>query len=675
MIPAMRGASESTRLVVVALATLFLMFVVAAIHLGAAAPDLSPIAAAQAVWGDGQSLAEQVVRQVVLPRTVAAVVSGMALAVAGVLLQTVTGNGLAAPATLGVNAGAYAAAVVAAVVLPAMSASATLGVTFLGGLLAAAAVFVAAGGFRAGPLQLVLAGVAIAMACSAASSTLQVLFENETAGLYFWGSGTLIQRDWSGVQTLGAPLAVGGAAALLLARPLDVLRLGEDAARGLGQRVPLVRSGAVIVGVWLAASVVALTGPIGFIGLIAPHLARLLGLRSHLTLLPAAGLIGAALLLGADLVALMLEPVAGGVVPAGIVTGFVGAPWLIGLARAARGETSGGATGRSRSAGAVLSPTCMVTGAGIVAVAAVAMAVMLGTPWLSPAELFHAAWGDDAMARLLVQMRLPRTGVAALAGIGLAVSGLLYQGVIRNPLAAPETLGATAGAALGALLLLLGLPQLPVHWAPVGAAVGAVLAFSATYALAWRRGIDPARLALIGIAVATVCMSVTSILVIRSDLRLAQAIVWLAGTTYGRDAAHVLVLAIGLAVLLPPAVLCVRPLDVMALGDDASRTLGAPLGRWRLAVLGLATALTALAVAIVGTVGFLGLVAPHAARLLVGSRHRWLLPLTALIGGTTFVLADTLGRCIAAPREIPAGLVTAMLGAPYFLWLLRRQRR
>ena len=664
----------------VALAAAAALLAILAVHLAQGVSDGGLLAALRAMLGAGSAADQQIVQHLVLPRAALGLTAGAALGIAGVLFQTVTGNNLASPTTIGVNSGAYLAAVAGAVFLPGLMRANPLAISFGGALTAAGLVYLIAGGARVSPVRLVLAGVAVSMALAAMTAVLQIFYERETAGLFFWGSGTLVQRDWSGVTTALPRVLIGAAVGLALARSLDVLRLGEDVARGLGQRVQLVRSTALLIGIFLAASTTAVTGPIGFVGLAAPHLARLVGVRRHLLLMPAAAMLGGVLLLGADALARTLHGFLGEV-PAGVVTALIGAPWLIWLARSAPDHAGAAAHqndqthDRHRWAGHRAS--IPLAGAGIGVAVMIALGLSLGDIALTWQQILAALSGqaDDFAHHVVMQLRLPRVLVAALAGCALGISGVLFQGVIRNPLAAPETLGVSGGAALGAVIVLVLLPDASPWLLPIGAFSGALTAFVVTYGLAHRNGVEPARLALIGIAVAAFCLAMVRVLVVQSDTPLARVLVWLAGSAYGAGDQELFSLIILLLVLAPVSFAMAPALNVMALGDHAARGVGLPLDRARLSTLLLATTLAASAVAWVGTIGFLGLMAPHAARLIIGPRHHLLLPLAALLGAFLLTAADLIGRVALAPHQVPAGLITALIGSPYFLWLLSRRTR
>jgi iron complex transport system permease protein len=657
---------------------LSLLVALLVVHLTQGSAGVAPWTVVDALVHPRDELHHHIVRHLRLPRALAGVLAGGLFATAGLLLQTATRNPLASPATLGVNGGAYLAVVATAALAPGLGSASPVTVAFLGGLLAAGLSILVAGGLSATPVRLALAGMAVAMASSAGAAALQILFEHETAGLFFWGAGALLQDGWDQIQTALPRAGLALLAVAAMSRSLDVLSLGDDAARSLGQRVKLVRVGATGLGVLLAASAVALTGPIGFVGLVAPHLVRLMGIRKHLGRFLGSLVWGPVILVGADVLGRVISAGASEL-PAGVVTAMLGTPFLVYLARRVgdegvtqRGQrrTQGPAIGRRWSLGWSLA----AGSAGLLAVGG--LAVSYGAVDLSLGDLWRVVQGvGEANHRFIVlDLRLPRVAVAALAGGCLALSGLLLQGVVRNPLAAPDIVGVMSGAGVGAMVLLLAFPSAPVALLPVAAFAGAVLAFGIVYAASWQDGVTPERLALVGIGVAAFGEAVINTLVVRSDMRLAQALSWLSGSTYAQgwgDATMVGGLALAMA---PAAFVLARNLDLLALGDASATGLGLPAERSRLLLMGLAVALAAAAVSVVGTVGFIGLVAPHAARLLVGGRHRRLVPVAFLFGAIALVGADLVGRVVLAPQQIPSGLVAAVLGAPYFVWLLRRTR-
>jgi iron complex transport system permease protein len=285
--------------------------------------------------------------------------------------------------------------------------------------------------------------------------------------------------------------------------------------------------------------------------------------------------------------------------------------------------------------------------------------------------------GDEATSFIVLELRLPRALCAALAGAALGIAGAIFQDVARNPLVAPDVIGISAGASLAAVaLIVLGnvTGTVPVPLAALGgaAATGAVL-----YALAWRGGVQGYRLVLVGIAVAALLDAGVLYVLARGQIfEVAQAYVWLVGSLNGRGWEHVWPLAAALGVLVPLALALGRQLEVLQLGDDVARTLGVRVERARLALLAVAVGLTGVAVAATGPIAFLAFIAPHIARRIAGSvAPAAVLAVAAATGALLLLCADLAGRLLFAPTEIPVGIVSSIVAAPYFLYLLQRANR
>jgi len=273
-------------------------------------------------------------------------------------------------------------------------------------------------------------------------------------------------------------------------------------------------------------------------------------------------------------------------------------------------------------------------------------------------------------------LRLPRMLVAALVGLALGLSGAILQGLTRNPLADPGIVGVSAGAGLVAVTLIVAVENVPTSVIPFGSFVGAAGVAGLIYLLAWRGGDSPLRLILVGVGLAAVCGALTTLMITFGDINDVQrALVWLTGSVYGRSWKDLWALLPWVAVFAPLAVLLARDLNALSLGEEVARGLGSPVALRRGLLLLAAVALAAASVAAAGTIGFVGLIAPHLGRRLVGPDHSGLLPTAGLLGALLVVAADLLGRTLAAPTELPAGLVTAVLGAPFFIFLLWQQRK
>ncbi|SEF37782.1 iron complex transport system permease protein [Amycolatopsis pretoriensis] len=655
-----------------------------AVHLTQGTANLDALDVLRLVFGGATGDTTAVVLESRLPRLLAALVVGAALGVAGAVLQSVSRNTLASPDTLAVNAGAHLAVVAVAafgVSLPLLGAT---GVAFAGGLAAAAVVLALSGTGGTGIVRLVLAGTAIALALVSVTQVLLLLYSQETRGLFAWGEGSLEQNGLRGVRTLGPLVGVAVAALLAMARRLDLIHVGDDHARALGIHIGRTRVAAIGLAVLLAAAAVTLAGPIGFVGLAAPALARLLasavpGLHRHAALLPVSAALGAALLLGADvLLRTIISPQRALEVPTGVVTTILGALFLVVLARGAR-ITS--ATAEPPAAGArggvsALRYRVVLGVLALVAVGVAVGAVLLGDAKLLLGDVVNWVTGQAGpLVTGVLDTRVPRVVAALLAGAALALGGALTQAVARNPLAEPGMIGVVGGAGLGAVAVITLVSGVG-FWTLTGSAgLGAALAMTVVFAVAARGGFTSERLVLIGFGVHAAAQALVTLLITLSDpWNETKALTWLGGSTYGRTFTHLVPMGLAVLLVAPVLVRMRRELDLLSLDEETPRVLGVPVGRSRLLLLSCAVLLTGAAVAGIGVLSFVGLVAPHAARAVVGSRHARLLPAAALLGAILVCAADALGRTVIAPGQLPAGLMTAIIGAPYFVWLLYRHR-
>ncbi|MFJ6728909.1 iron ABC transporter permease [Streptomyces sp. NPDC091281] len=616
-----------------------------------------------------------------LPRMAAGLLVGAALGIAGAALQAVSRNVLAAPDTLAVNAGSYLALgllTVSGVTLPLLASS---GVAFVGGL-AAAAVVLSLSGLGTGTVRLVLAGSALTLGLSSVTEGLLLLFPEETHGLYQWNQGSISQNGFDGVVQM-APVAVLAAAGLVLvARRVDALALGDEAARGLGVPVRATRITVVVLAALLSAAAVTLAGPIGFVGLCAPALVRPLARRLRpfarlRGLLPVAALAGAGLVLGADVLLRALVSAESAVaVPTGVVTSLLGAVFLVGMALRVRDAAAASAPERLRIPGRT---AFLVTVAAITAllVGVVLAAVLLGDTKLLLGDVVNWAQGRAASSiSFVLDTRVPRVAAALLAGGALALSGTLVQAVTRNPLAEPGILGVSGGAALGAVLCVTTVTGAG-SWGIAGAAfAGAAVTSVVVFGLAARGGFGQNRLVLVGVGVSAATTALISLFIVLTDpFNATKALTWLSGSTYGRTGPDTVPVAAALLLGLVVAVVRRTELDLVSLDDDTPGLLGLRLAPARFGFLLLAVVLSATAVAAAGTIGFVGLVAPHAARALVGRRHVRVVPVAVLLGAALVCAADLVGRTVIAPAQLGAGLMTAVIGTPYFLYLLIRTRK
>ncbi|RED84234.1 FecCD family ABC transporter permease [Cohnella phaseoli] len=281
---------------------------------------------------------------------------------------------------------------------------------------------------------------------------------------------------------------------------------------------------------------------------------------------------------------------------------------------------------------------------------------------------------DQGSDLIVMKLRMPRILAALLVGAALAVSGALLQGVVRNPLASPDLMGVTGGASVAAVAFMTLFQGYSVHWIPVVAIGGAFVAAAINYVLAWSKGVSPMRLVLIGIGISTAAGALTMFLLISGPAYLAaQVLNWMTGSVYGTNWTYIQALWPWVALFVPLALLYAKELNVQSLGDAAAIGLGSRLQLHRIIVIGISVALAGAAVGVAGTLSFIGLLAPHMARRLAGRSHARIIPISALLGANLLMLSDLAGRTLFQPLDIPAGVFTAGIGAPFFLYLLMRR--
>ncbi|MEM7716614.1 MAG: iron ABC transporter permease [Cyanobacteria bacterium P01_A01_bin.68] len=299
---------------------------------------------------------------------------------------------------------------------------------------------------------------------------------------------------------------------------------------------------------------------------------------------------------------------------------------------------------------------------------------------ISPVAVMQTLLGIDTgnpdHSFIIYTLRLPRTLTACLVGIALGIAGTIMQSITRNPLADPGIIGINAGAGLAAVSVIILFPNVPIFSLPLAAFGGALLACLLMYLLAWERGTHPIRLILIGVGIGGVTEAGTDLMIALGNIYdVNEALVWLAGSVYGRSWEQVVALALWLMVFIPLAFMGISSLNALILGDDIAKGLGIRVEWERSFLLLVSAGLSGVAVATAGTIGFIGLIAPHIGRKLVGNSHEGLIPVAGMMGGMLVVWADFLGRVLFSPVEIPCGIITAVIGAPYFVYLLVKSRK
>ena len=301
------------------------------------------------------------------------------------------------------------------------------------------------------------------------------------------------------------------------------------------------------------------------------------------------------------------------------------------------------------------------------------VSMRFGSLKLTFAEIVGTLWNrpDGINGQIIFNIRLPRILLGALVGGSLAAAGTILQGVMRNPLASPGIIGVSAGGGLGGILVMLVLPQFGYLLVPAafgGALVTAVL----VYLLAWKRGVNPVRLILAGVAVSAMLGAFSSTILILNAEKAGGVLDFTIGSLSARSWPQIEQVAPYMAAGFAVALMLGQKLNILTLGDEVASGLGMRVERTRFLLLAVAALLAASAVSVAGLLGFVGLIAPHIVRIVIGSDNRFLIPASALFGGIMVVGCDTVGRMAMDPSELPVGVIMSLLGPPFFLWLLRR---
>ncbi len=601
-----------------------------------------------------------------LPRLAICLLAGAALGLAGTLMQQVLRNPLASPTTLGVASGAQLALMMVTLLAPSWLLIGREWIAMAGGSLAMGLVFALAWRRQLNPVVIVFAGLVINLYLAAISMGLLLFFQEELKGLLVWGSGSLAQNSWNGVGYLLPRLLLAAMLVVVLVRPLAVLELDDASARSLGVSLKHLRFAGLGLAVFITACVVSVVGLIGFIGLAAPAMVRLLGVRKLAQRLLWAPILGALLLAATDLLLQTLSRFWPVLIPTGAMTALLGAPLLLWLIPRLGIKQSAPKANSSLLLARHPAPTRLV-GLMVLGLAAAVIASLLFGQGMG-------GWGWPSWLRWQAQLewRLPRTLAAGASGVLLALAGTLLQRVSNNPMASPELLGVSGGTFMGVIAAALLLPALPLPMMLLGGLMGAFACLLLLVLINRRNGFQPERILLSGIAITALFEPLQAIALANGDLRVQQLLSWMSGSTYYVTQPVALALVVLALLMLAACLLVSRWLDLMPMGPSVATALGIHLGRAQLTILLLVAVLTASATMVIGPLSFAGLLAPHLARLMGLVRARWHLLGAAGCGALLMVSADWIGQQILFPQEVPVGLVSTLLGGAYFMWCLRR---
>ncbi|MBU1293828.1 MAG: Fe(3+)-hydroxamate ABC transporter permease FhuB [Gammaproteobacteria bacterium] len=602
------------------------------------------------------------------PRLFTTLICGAALATAGLLMQQVLRNPLASPTTLGVASGASFSLMMATLYAPWLIELSHSLVAMTGGLMAMGIVFALSWRRALSPTIVVISGLILNLYFGAFSSVLLIMNQEKLAGLMIWGAGSLTQTGWGNVAYLAPRIFALILIAFLFVKPLTLLQLSESGAKSLGVSLAKLRVICLGLAVLLTSLVVATVGIIGFIGLAAPAITRLIGVHRLLPKFLVSMLIGALLLTLTDLAIQRLPGLMSIMIPTGAATAALGAPlmlWLLPkLAMRSQTHTETILTRHSEQ-GRYLSKYTIWIALGI---------VFTGLFIFSSLSIGNNGWSWIFTTHnwSVLEWRLPRLLAAILAGAMLATAGTIIQRLSGNPMASPEVIGISSGTALGVIVVLFSGLSSSLTGMYIGGFIGALCAVGLIILLNRKSGFQPEKVLLTGVAITALMSAVQSIVLAGGDPRSYQLLAWLAGTTYYVTTDALIPLTTVTIILIAIGFICHRWLDILPLGEASTRALGINVSRSRMLLLLLVSGLTVSATLVVGPLSFIGLMAPHLARLLGFSRAKEHLVASIMVGSTLMLFSDWLGRQILYPQDIPTGMVASIIGGLYLMWGLRR---
>lgn len=618
------------------------------------------------LWRDPDTLplAQAAVQMAVLPEIAAAFLAGGLLALASTALQQVVHNPLASDSTLAVAGGAQLALMLVTLFFPAAGLFGSFWVAFAGAVAAMLLVLLVAGAGGANALALILAGLLANMVFAAIAAVISQFYSNLLLGIMVWGAGSLLQDGWATVTALLWTSLAAALALALLHRPLTLLALDDEQARRLGAPVGLLRLLVLLLAAGVTAQVVSRLGVISFAGLAGASVAHLLRVRAMGARFALSFLAGG-LLLVVDSLLNIAGHFLGTLLPAGALCGVLGAPFLIFLVLRQGKSAQGFAREAPPSAP---SPRLASWRTPLLGLAVLLALLVLSQGFTTGAD----GWGWHWQGELILDHRLPRSLSAMAVGIMLACAGVLLQTLTRNPMASPEVLGISSGVALAVIAAFLAFPALGSGGLLLAGAGGA---FAVAVLVLWlARRLQPAWLLVTGVAVAALMQGVMTVVQLSGNPQLQGVLSWLSGSTwYARPHTAPLLVLLAL-VLLTAALLCGKPLKLLALGETVAGSLGLAVRRSRSLLLVLVALMSAVATLAVGPLSFIGLMTPHLARRSGAVSPEKQLPVAALYGAALMLVADWLGRYLIFSYEIGAGVIASLLGGGYFLLLLRQAR-
>lgn len=605
-----------------------------------------------------------------LPRAILALAIGATMGLCGSLLQQMTHNHLASPITLGLSSGAWLALVISGLWAPTLLAAHGAWVAMFGALTASIFIWIIAAKQGLNGFAIILTGIAVNILCSTLASALILLHEQASQSLFIWGAGDLTQTSWHWVKWLGPKLIIIPIIILIAHRPLTLLKLGELNAKARGMSLAKTLLIIYLAILWLIGSSIAAVGVIGFISLLAPNLARFLGSRRSIDELISSSLLGAILLLITDSIAVIAGQWSDHVIPSGSAATLVGAPCLIILLRQ-RMKASNHTSLHLPQSILKLSNRTYLCLLGLIAASIVFSLTF--SPIYSMAS-HQTFWQFHWPSQTLWHLRWPALITAVGTGVGMSVAGVILQRLIKNPLASPDIMGLTAGSTLVLVLYAMFFEQAIHTINPAMAYLGSLAALGLLLLLGRKHHFAPGSLILTGIALTATMDGVIQFFLAQGNDDVYRITRWMSGSIYNVTGTQSLWL-IGCIVVFTAISFSFRDwLTLLATSDQLARSLGLNPQLARLVLLILAALLVSSVTAFVGPIAFVGLIAPHMAVMIGAKKTGQQLCTAALLGTLLMLIADWLSRTIAYPAQLPAGIMAAVIGSIYLVFLMIRSQ-
>ncbi|PTP34230.1 Fe(3+)-hydroxamate ABC transporter permease FhuB [Vibrio splendidus] len=600
-----------------------------------------------------------------LPRLVMAILVGGTLGTIGSLFQQLTQNRMMSPLTLGTSSGAWLGLVILNVVAPILVAQYSVWFALIGALLAMGLIVSIVGIKNMSGLPIVLAGMAVNLLLGAFATAIILLNDQYAQNLFVWGAGDLGQNGWEQVLWLMPKLLPIFAIFFLAPRVLTLLSIGTEGAAARGLNIGATFFVLMAVGVWLASVSITSVGVISFIGLIAPNIARHLGILKAKSELVASCVLGALLLCVTDSLAIFLAQWSLDMIPTGTATAVIGAPALIIIARKQMSAQDQLFFSMPKGPKSISSLAYFLLGLmifGLFALSALSQPSSDMGYFVIP-DAFE--WS----------IRWPRMLTAIFAGGGLAVAGVILQRLVYNPLASPDILGVSAGAVLALIFSSLFMGYSIHSLSPWIAFLGSAIALCLLLFLGKKHQFAPSILILTGISLTAVLEALVQFSLTRVGEGKYTLLAWLAGSTYRVEPESAVIMTIVITACIGVALLLSRWVTLIATGRQFASARGLNINIAYVALLCIVAILCSVVTTTMGPVAFVGLLAPHIAAMVGARLVREQIILSFLIGAALMLFADWLGQVVVFPAQLAAGTLVSIIGGSYFIFLLLKSRR